>query len=126
MLSKVADLLQVAKYGVRREVAHRHVVDHPLAQGGNLAGGQDGVVNRCRVAHDEQQYRTSRRLTYSYWIWLKKKVVATEIPRSGLVQVIRIDRKCSGDECSGERQKACAGALRIISLEGSHFPDYGD
>src|SRR5579863_4978807 len=86
MLSKVADLLQVAKYGVRREVAHRHVVDHPLAQGGNLAGGQDGVVNRCRVAHDEQQYRTSRRLTYSYWIWLKKKVVATEIPRSGLVQ----------------------------------------
>src|SRR5579863_7036972 len=86
MLSKVADLLQVAKYGVRREVAHRHVVDHPLAQGGNLAGGQDGVVNRCRVAHDEQQYRTSRRLTYSYWIWLKKKVVATEILRSGLVQ----------------------------------------
>src|SRR5260370_39660832 len=86
MLSKVADLLQVAKYGVRCEVAHRHVVDHPLAQGGNLAGGQDGVVNRCRVGHDEQQYRTSRRLTYSYWIWLKKTVVATELPRSGLVQ----------------------------------------
>src|SRR5580698_9151663 len=86
MLSKVADLLQVAKYGVRCEVAHRHVVDHPLAQWGNLAGGQDGVVNRCGVAHGEQQYRTSRRPTYRYWIWRKKTVVATELPRSGLVQ----------------------------------------
>src|ERR1700733_3485409 len=86
MLRKVADLLQVAKYGVRCEVAHRHVVDHPLAQWGNLAGGQDGVVNRCCVAHGEQQYRTSRHLTYSYWIWPKKTVVATELPRSGLVQ----------------------------------------
>src|ERR1019366_10002336 len=86
MLSKVANLLQVTSDGIRCKVAHRHVVDHPLAQWGNLAGGQDGVVNRCCVAHSEQRYRTSRRLTYRYSICRKKKVVATELPQSGLVQ----------------------------------------
>ena len=52
-LGKVGDLLQVAKYGVRCEVAHRHVVDHPLAQWGDLAGGRNGESKRCVVAHGE-------------------------------------------------------------------------
>jgi hypothetical protein len=43
MLSKVADLLQVTSDGIRCEVAHRHVVNHPLAQWGNLAGGSNGI-----------------------------------------------------------------------------------
>src|SRR5271155_2556281 len=59
MLGEVADLFQVGQHGVRCEVAHRHVVDHSLTQGRNPAGDKTEVVNRCDVAHGEQQYRKS-------------------------------------------------------------------
>jgi hypothetical protein len=57
MPGEIADLLQVANHGIRRKVAHCHIVDHPLAQGRDLAGGQDEVPKGCCVAHEEQQYR---------------------------------------------------------------------
>src|SRR5580704_1833473 len=91
MSGEVADLFQVGQHSVRCEVAHHHVVDHPLTQGRNPAGGKDGVVNRCGVAHGEQQYRkisSDERLllTYRTREWGGRKVVTTKFPRSGLVQ----------------------------------------
>ena len=48
--------MQVAFLRVWCEVAHRHVVDHPLAQGRDLADGRNGVAKRRCVAHGEQRY----------------------------------------------------------------------
>src|ERR1700730_17693443 len=91
MSGEVADLFQVGQHRVRCEVAHHHVVDHPLTQRRNPAGGKDGVVNRCGVAHGEQQYRKNytynwRLVTYRTREWGGRKVVTTKFPRSGLVQ----------------------------------------
>src|SRR5215469_8809894 len=57
MAGKEADLTQIAILRVGCEVAHRHVFDHPLAQGRNSAGGRDGVTKRSCVVHGKQRYR---------------------------------------------------------------------
>jgi len=40
--------MEVALLSVRREVAHGHVIDHPLAQGAGLVGGRNGIAKRGR------------------------------------------------------------------------------
>src|SRR5713226_4172464 len=93
MSGKVADLFQVANHGVRCEVAHHHVVDHPLAQRGDLAGGRNGLLKRCVVAHGKQRYpKTSPQestpcMRYANAEHCEKKCNSAAFPRSGLVQL---------------------------------------
>jgi hypothetical protein len=93
MSGKVADLFQVANHGVRCEVAHHHVVDHPLAQRGDFAGGRNGLLKWCVVAHGEQQYpKTSPQhsapdLSYADAAQCEKKFTSIAFPRSGYYNV---------------------------------------
>src|SRR5215471_5644716 len=61
MPGEETDLAQVALLRVECEVAHPHVLCHPLAQGRDLADGWNGIPKgRYLVAHVEQRYRNSR------------------------------------------------------------------
>src|SRR5215467_4091109 len=44
MASEEADLTRLAFLRIGSEIAHRHLFDHPLAQGRNPAGGRNEVT----------------------------------------------------------------------------------
>jgi hypothetical protein len=68
ILGKVGDLLQVAKYGVRCEVAHHHVADHTLAQwdGGWVYTSQHPEVQNGNPGNREHDLFAGASTTHSF------------------------------------------------------------